>query len=130
MSSFFKKVTGAATDRMPKSGGHDPAMCAECPLYQANTCCLLEPGGRTDGTGNPLPESGLRATLTMHLEPGTYLWCSCGLSQDQPLCDGSHIGRCCEPVKFEIKHAKAYRLCGCKQTRSPPFCDGHHDRCS
>ena len=26
------------------------------------------------------------------LEPGTYYWCACGASANQPFCDGSHKG--------------------------------------
>ena len=29
-----------------------------------------------------------------------YKWCSCGLSKNQPWCDGSHIGTEYEPIRF------------------------------
>ena len=60
------------------------------------------------------------------LEPGTYYWCSCGRSEDQPFCDGSHEGTDFEPVEFDIEETRKVWLCGCKHTRNPPFCDGTH----
>ena len=62
----------------------------------------------------------------MTLEPGTYFWCQCGLSQKQPFCDGSHKGTSFTPVKFELEHAKKVALCNCKATSRAPFCDGSH----
>lgn len=60
------------------------------------------------------------------LEPGTYHWCSCGRSQTQPFCDGSHKETSFEPVAFEVDEKKTVYLCGCKQTGGQPFCDGTH----
>jgi len=62
----------------------------------------------------------------MELEPGTYYWCSCGLSKDQPFCDGSHDGSDFSPQEFEVKEKQTVGLCQCKQTTTPPFCDGAH----
>ena len=28
--------------------------------------------------------------VTLDLLPKTYLWCTCGMSKNQPFCDGSH----------------------------------------
>ncbi len=64
------------------------------------------------------------AVLT--LDPGTYYWCSCGRSQNQPFCDGSHEGTGFEPVAFEISELKQVALCQCKRTSTPPYCDGSH----
>lgn len=62
----------------------------------------------------------------VELEPGTYLWCTCGLSQKQPFCDGSHKGTSFSPHRFEITAPKRVSLCQCKATGSAPYCDGSH----
>ena len=40
--------------------------------------------------------------IIMELEPGTYWWCSCGRSKNQPLCDGSHEGTEHKPQEFSV----------------------------
>ncbi len=64
--------------------------------------------------------------VVLTLEPGTYYWCSCGQSSNQPFCDGSHAGTDFTPLAFEIQEAKQVALCNCKYTENPPFCDGSH----
>lgn len=65
--------------------------------------------------------------MAVELEQGkTYYWCACGLSANQPFCDGSHKTTSITPTAFTAeKSAKAY-LCLCKQTKNPPYCDGSH----
>lgn len=58
----------------------------------------------------------------------TYYWCSCGRSENQPFCDGSHKDTKLEPVKFEVTEKKKYGLCGCKHTKNAPFCDREHSK--
>ena len=55
-----------------------------------------------------------------------YLWCSCGRSQSQPFCDGSHVGTEFLPVAFKAERDEDVIFCGCKQTATAPFCDGAH----
>lgn len=62
------------------------------------------------------------------LEPGTYYWCACGLSSNQPYCDGSHQGTSFQPVPFEVETKKKMALCNCKHTANAPFCDGAHKK--
>ena len=65
----------------------------------------------------------------METEPGTYWWCSCKCSADQPFCDGAHKnGTGMRPLKVEITEKKTVAWCGCKETSTPPFCDGSHNK--
>lgn len=65
--------------------------------------------------------------VEVEVEEGkTYYWCSCGRSNNQPFCDGSHSGTSFEPMAYEAdKNGKVY-LCGCKRTANQPHCDGAH----
>lgn len=58
----------------------------------------------------------------------SYFWCSCGRSEKQPFCDGSHKGTTFTPMKFEAEESKQLFFCGCKQTDKQPFCDGAHSK--
>jgi CDGSH-type Zn-finger protein len=60
------------------------------------------------------------------LQPGTYYWCACGRSQNQPFCDGSHKVTTITPMEFKLEAAQKCALCQCKQTKNKPFCDGTH----
>ncbi|MBZ8178605.1 CDGSH iron-sulfur domain-containing protein [Oscillatoria salina] len=62
----------------------------------------------------------------LELEPGTYYWCSCGSSQKQPFCDGSHQGTDFTPQKIELTKTQKVALCNCKYTQNTPLCDGSH----
>ncbi len=65
------------------------------------------------------------------LESGkSYHWCSCGRSNNQPFCDGSHRQTSIKPVEFTADADGAAALCQCKQTANPPYCDGSHTRLS
>ena len=62
------------------------------------------------------------------LAAGDYWWCTCGRSQTQPFCDGSHKGTGLAPKKFTLTEEKSVALCNCKHAAegSEPFCDGSH----
>ncbi len=72
------------------------------------------------------PVVAARAPAVLELDPGTYFWCSCGRSSNQPFCDGSHRGTGLTPLKFELSERKKVALCQCKATANPPYCDGSH----
>ena len=67
-----------------------------------------------------------RKPTVLELEPGTYMWCSCGRSAKQPWCDGSHKGTDLRPMEVVIKETKKVALCNCKYSGTNPFCDGNH----
>jgi len=48
------------------------------------------------------PEIAGYASIKLEMEPGTYWWCSCGKSKNQPFCDGSHKGSSFSPVETTI----------------------------
>lgn len=66
------------------------------------------------------------AVLT--LEAGDYWWCSCGLSGNQPFCNGAHKGTGLVPIKVTLEESKTVALCNCKYTQNQPFCDGAHSQ--
>lgn len=73
-----------------------------------------------------IPKVAAKEPAVLDLEPGTYWWCSCGLSAKQPFCDGAHKATSMVPMKVEIAERGAKAFCQCKQTKNAPFCDGAH----
>lgn len=72
------------------------------------------------------PKVAAKIPKVLELEPGTYHWCRCGMSKEQPFCDGAHRGSDFTPMAFTIDAKKKVALCQCKRTKNPPFCDGSH----
>jgi CDGSH-type Zn-finger protein len=67
--------------------------------------------------------------FAVEVESGkSYWWCSCGKSQSQPFCDGSHKGSEFVPLKYEATESRRIYFCGCKATANRPMCDGSHSR--
>jgi CDGSH-type Zn-finger protein len=64
----------------------------------------------------------------LDLEAGTYYWCKCGQSKNQPFCDGGHQGTGFLPLPFELAETKKVALCQCKHSSKSPFCDGSHTK--
>ena len=93
---------------------------------------LLYPFIKSPKDGSEL-SSGHHKTSHMGAEPiscdlkkGTYLYCQCGFSADQPFCNGSHHGTKKKPLRFEINSDRKVSLCTCKKTKTPPYCDNSH----
>lgn len=74
----------------------------------------------------PDPHIAAKHPAVLELEPGTYWWCACGLSKNQPWCDGSHKGTEFSPVEVCIEEKKRVAMCQCKMSLKSPFCDGTH----
>jgi CDGSH iron-sulfur domain-containing protein 3 len=65
--------------------------------------------------------------MAVELEEGkTYAWCACGLSKNQPFCDGSHKVTTFTPTVFKAEKSGQHYICMCKGTKNKPFCDGSH----
>lgn len=57
-----------------------------------------------------------------------HYWCSCGESNNQPFCDGTHKSTSFKPCAFKAMTSDEAYLCMCKHTKNPPYCDGTHNK--
>ena len=71
----------------------------------------------------PIPQ---RTPIVGPCEAGEYWWCSCGRSQNQPFCDGSHKTSNYLPMRVLVSEDRKVAWCACKRTKTPPWCDGSH----
>lgn len=55
-----------------------------------------------------------------------YAYCTCGLSADGAMCDGSHSSTEFRPEVFTAEKDETVFVCQCKQTGTAPRCDGSH----
>lgn len=74
----------------------------------------------------PDPKIAQKSPYVKEMAAGTYWWCTCGQSANQPFCDGSHKGSGFAPKKVELTEAKTVAWCGCKHSANGGFCDGSH----
>ena len=68
-----------------------------------------------------------KAPIAIDVEAGkSYYWCSCGLSQKQPFCDGAHKGSAFVPTAYKAAETTKVWFCACKKSSKAPLCDGTH----
>jgi CDGSH-type Zn-finger protein len=73
------------------------------------------------------PVIAQKSPYAVAVEAGkSYWWCSCGKSQSQPFCDGSHSGSGLSPVEYKAEAAGTVYFCGCKHSNNGVLCDGTH----
>jgi CDGSH-type Zn-finger protein len=76
-----------------------------------------------------MPGIASRTPFACAVDAGkVYWWCACGLSRNQPFCDGSHKVTTFTPVRFEAARSETLWFCGCKRSAARPLCDGSHKR--
>ncbi|MAI16621.1 MAG: glutamate synthase [Gammaproteobacteria bacterium] len=74
------------------------------------------------------PDIPQKTPLPVDVEEGRkYFWCSCGKSDRQPFCDGSHQGTEFLPLTYVAETTRTLYFCACKHTRAAPLCDGSHN---
>jgi len=74
-----------------------------------------------------LPKRAGDSPIAVELEEGKkYAWCTCGLSDNQPYCNGAHKGSDMAPKVCIAEKTGTHYLCACKETKNGPFCDGSH----
>lgn len=81
-----------------------------------------------------LPKIAAKEPFKILVEQGKkYFWCSCGLSQKQPFCDGAHKAfknpdgtSIMKSVPYEASETKIVSFCGCKHSKNAPLCDDSH----
>ena len=74
------------------------------------------------------PDIPQKNPLPVDVEEGRkYFWCSCGKSDRQPFCDGSHQGTEFLPLSYVAETTRTLYFCACKHTRGAPLCDGSHN---
>lgn len=77
------------------------------------------------------PTIAARQPVKVQLQAGkNYAWCACGLSKNQPWCDGSHKGTDFQPLVFRAEKDEEAWMCQCKHTGAKPRCDGTHQTLS
>ena len=75
-----------------------------------------------------LPKIVQKKPYFMDVTPGTYAFCTCGLSVKDPYCDGSHYGTEFKPHIVTIEEQQKVFWCGCKHSKHGAFCDGEHKK--
>ena len=75
------------------------------------------------------PTIAQKAPFPVNVQAGqTYAWCACGLSKNQPMCDGSHKGSGFAPTRYTAEKDGTVYFCGCKHSANGALCDGSHSK--
>ena len=75
------------------------------------------------------PHIAQKSPYASNVEAGKdYYWCSCGLSQNQPFCDGSHKGTGMSSKPYVAEKSGTVYFCGCKHSGNGALCDGSHSK--
>ena len=73
------------------------------------------------------PKIADRKPIAVELEiDEEQYFCTCGESEGQPFCDGSHKITPFQPLAFAAEETGTEYLCMCKQSDNLPYCDGTH----
>ena len=75
-----------------------------------------------------LPKCAQKAPYVQDAAAGRYAFCTCGLSDKQPFCNGAHRGTGFAPKIVELAEPAKVAWCGCKKSGTGPFCDGSHTK--
>jgi len=81
-----------------------------------------------------LPKIVCKKPFQINVEAGKkYSWCSCGLSNNQPFCDGAHKAfknsdgtSIMKSIPYIATESGVVNFCGCKHTKNGSLCDGSH----
>ncbi len=93
------------------------------------TCIFLSIFEQQQNTIINIMEKGKSTQNTpyvMEVEAGKKAYCTCGLSSNQPFCDGQHKGSSFTPEIVEFDSTKKVAFCGCRKSGNGAFCDGSH----
>ena len=74
------------------------------------------------------PEIPQKTPYVIDEQPGRKAWCACGLSKNQPYCDGAHAAVGMRPMIVQLDEPAKVAWCGCKHSAKAPFCDGSHNK--
>lgn len=137
-------VTGVELDRKtrPTHGSDSKYSLCRCGFSQNKPFCdyshaengwqetdvLPEmPQAAPAAAAGELPIVADNSPVAVTLEKGEeYYFCTCGRSQGQPFCDGSHAGTTFVPLAFTADEDGDAMLCACKASANLPYCDGAH----
>jgi len=99
---------------------------AAAPAVMSNLVCQSPAGGYNRGMSEPIIAQ--KFPYVQDMQPGSFYFCTCGKSKNQPFCDGAHKGSGFAPLKVDLAVAKKVAWCGCKHSKTGAFCDGSHSK--